>query len=87
MEKIKELVEELAAVIRERKGALVCFVNPGDGGKNLLLHSEGYVRDLAALVGTSVMSDENCREYVLRGVEAAQYLENKKKQKNDKADC
>ena len=64
---------------------LVIFVNPGKG-ENLQLVNEGYERDLAMLIGTAMLTDDDMKNYITRGVEAAQYAENKRN-RNDKADC
>lgn len=87
MEKIKELVEELAKMVRERGGACIIFVDPDGKGEGMQLVNEGYKRNLAMMVGTAILADNDTKDYIMRGVEAAQYAENKKKQKNDKADC
>lgn len=87
MEEIKRRIDELAKMVTERGGACIIFVNPGNGEK-ILLMNEGYNRDLAALIGSAMLADDDMKEYITRGVEAAaQYVENEKKQKNDKADC
>lgn len=73
-------------MVTERGGACIIFVNPGKGEK-LQLTNEGYERDLAMLVGTAMLAEDDMKEYITRGVEAAQYVENEKKQKNDKTYC
>lgn len=86
MEEIKRRIDELAKMVTERGGACIIYVNPGNGEKMQLMN-EGYERDLAMLIGTAMLADDDMKNYITRGVEAAQYAENKKKQKNDKADC
>ena len=86
MEEIKRRIDELAKMVRERGGACIIYVNPGNG-EDMQLVNEGYERDLAMLIGTAMLADDDTKNYITRGVEAAQYVENKKKQKNDKADC
>lgn len=86
MEEIKRRIEELAKMVTERGGACIIYVSPGNGEKMQLVN-EGYERDLAMLIGTAMLADDDMKNYIMRGVEAAQYAEDKKKQKNDKADC
>ena len=86
MEEIKRRIDELAKMVTERGGACIIYVNPGNSEK-IQLVNEGYERDLAMLIGTAMLADDDMKNYITRGVEAAQYAENKKKQKNDKADC
>lgn len=86
MEEIKRRIDELAKMVAERGGACIIYVNPGNGEGTQLVN-EGYMKDLAMLVGTAMLADDDMKEYIMRGVEAAQYAENKKKEKNDKADC
>lgn len=83
---IRKRIEELAQMVKERGGACIIYVNPGNG-ENMQLVNEGYERDLAMLIGTAMLAEDDMKNYIMRGVEAAQYVENKKKQKNDKADC
>jgi hypothetical protein len=87
MQEIKRRVNELAKMVAERGGAYIIYVDPDGNGENLQLVSEGYERNLAKLIGTAILTDDDMKNYIMRGVEAAQYVENKKKQKNDKADC
>ena len=86
MEEIKRRIDELAKMVTERGGACIIFVNPGNAAKMQLVN-KGYERDLAMLIGTAMLADGDMKNYIMRGVEAAQYAENKRKQKNDKADC
>lgn len=86
MEEIKRRIDELAKMVTERGGACIIFVNPGKGEK-LQLTNESYERDLAMLVGTAMLAEDDMRNYIMRGVEAALFVENEKKKKNDKADC
>ena len=88
MEKIKRMIEELTELVTAKKGAIICFVNPGDCSK-VVLHSVGYQRDRAIMVGTAVVSDDDAKEYILKGVEAAQSMieERRKEAENDKTNC
>ena len=86
MEEIKRRIDELAKMVTEHGGACIIFVNPGNGEK-LQLTNEGYERDLAMLIGTAMLAEDDMRNYIMRGVEAALFVENEKKKKNDKADC
>lgn len=86
MEEIKRRIDELAKMVTERGGACIIFVNPGKG-ETLQLMNEGYERDLAALIGTAMLAEDDMKNYIMRGVEAALFVENEKKKKNDKADC
>ena len=86
-EKIREKVDELSAMVKEHKGALICFVDPTGDGEEVLLHSEGFMRNLAILVGTAVMSNEDCRKYILKGVDAAMAVTKRKEERDAKASC
>lgn len=86
MEEIKRRIDELAKMVTERGGACIIYVNPGNG-ENMQLVNEGYMKDLAMLVGTAMLAYDDMRNYIMRGVEAALFVENEKKKKNDKADC
>jgi hypothetical protein len=87
MEEIKRRINELAKMVNERGGACIMFVDPDGKGEGMQLVNVGYKKNLAMMVGTAILSDDDTKDYIMRGVEAAQYVENKKKQKNDKADC
>lgn len=87
MEEIKRRIEELAEMVKERGGACIMFVDPDGDGKGVMLVNEGYERALAAMVGAAVISCEDMREYITKGVEAAQFVLEQRKQKYDKADC
>lgn len=78
MEEIKRRIDELAKMVTERGGACIIYVNPGNSEK-IQLVNEGYERDLAMLIGTAMLADDDMKNYITRGVEAAQYAENKKK--------
>lgn len=67
-------------------GALICFCDPNGTGKETTLTSEGYQKNLAMLIGTAMLTDDDMKNYITRGVEAAQYAENKRN-RNDKTDC
>ena len=57
-EEIRRKVEELVALVRERgRGGLICFYDPGEDGKNIALHSEGYARSLATMIAAAVIDD------------------------------
>lgn len=86
MEEIKRRIDELAKMVTERGGACIIYVNPGNG-ENMQLVNEGYMKDLAMLVGTAMLAEDDMKNYIMRGVEAALFVENEKKKKNDKADC
>ena len=79
MEEIKRRMSELAAMVKERGGACIIYVNPGNG-ENMQLVNEGYERDLAMLIGTAMLAEDDMKNYIMRGVEAAQYVKNIKKQ-------
>ena len=83
-EEIRRKVEELVALVRERgRGGLICFYDPGENGKNITLHSEGYARSLATMIAAAVVDDVDARKYILKGVEAATViLEERKRNKN-----
>lgn len=87
METVKKKIEELAEMVKERGGACIIYVDPVGKGEGMHLVNEGYEKNLAMLVGTAILADDDMKNYIMRGVEAAQYVENKKKRKNDKADC
>ena len=83
---IRKRIEELANLVKERGGACIIYVNPGNG-ENMQLVNKGYERDLAMLIGTAMLAEDDAKNFIMRGVEAAQYVESIKKKKNDKADC
>lgn len=86
MEEIKRKVEELTALIREQRGALICFVK--GQAEDIFLTSEGQMNMLALLIGTATLSDEDCRAYIRKGVEAAEIaLEKKELKKNTYAEA
>lgn len=87
MQDVKRIINELAEMVKERGGACIIYVDPDGKGENLHLVSEGYERNLAKLIGTAILADDDVKKCIMCGVEAAQYVENKKKRKNDKADC
>jgi hypothetical protein len=65
------------------RGALICFYDPGEDGKNITLRSEGYERNLSMMIGAAVLEDKEMKKYILKGVEAAMViLEERKKNKN-----
>ena len=82
MEKVKSKIDEICQEVRE-SGALICFYDPGEDGKNITLRSEGYERNLAMMIAAAVIDDEDMRKFILKGVEAATViLEERKKNKN-----
>lgn len=85
MEEIKRRIDELVKMVTERGGACIIFVNPGNG-ERMQLVNEGRERDLAMLIGTAMLADDDMKGYITRGVEAAQYAESKRN-RNDKTDC
>ena len=88
MEEIKRRIEGVIEEVKARGGAVICYVDADGNGKHCRLFSEGKMGNLATLIGAAVMSDDDCRDYILKGVEAAKVvMANKKKKKNDKADC
>lgn len=87
MEEIKRRIDELAKMVRARGGACIMFVDPDGKGEGMQLVNVGYKKNLAMMVGTAILADDDTKNYIMCGVEAAQYAENKKKQKNDKTDC
>lgn len=87
MQEIKRRIVELAEMVKERGGACIIYVDPDGKGEGMQLVNEGYEKNLAMMVGTAILADDGMKNYIMRGVEAAQYIENKKKRKNDKADC
>ena len=89
MENIRRQIAALVDEIKTRGGACIIFVDPDGKGGNVSLTSEGYEKSLAAMIGTAVLSCEDMREYITKGVEAAQYVieERRKEAKNDKTDC
>lgn len=86
MEEIKRRIDELVQMVKERGGACIIFANPGNG-EDVQLVSMGHKDELAILIGTAMLVDDEMKNYIMRGVGAAQHVENKKKEKNDKADC
>lgn len=87
MEEISKRIVELAEMVAERGGACIIYVDPDGKGEGMQLVNKGYEKNLAMMVGTAILADGDMKNYIMRGVEAAQYVENKKKRKNDKADC
>lgn len=83
MEDVIKRAEELVAMVKEQGGACIVYIDPCSNGKNMQLMSEGYEKNLAMLIGTAMLADADMNNYITRGVEAAQYVENKKKE-NDK---
>lgn len=67
-------------MVRERGGACIIYVNPGNS-EDMQLVNESYEMDLAMLIGTAMLTEDDMKNYIMRGVEAAQYVENIKKQK------
>ena len=88
MEEIRKAIESVIEKVKARGGAIICYVDADGNGKNCRLFSEGKMGNLAILIGAAVMSDDDCRDYILKGVEAAKVaMANKKKRKNVEAEC
>ena len=85
MEEIKKTIERLVELVREKEGAIAVFVDYNAEPGSVELFSEGRMNRLAALIGAGVMSDEDIKEYVLKGVEAAMIaLKSREDRKNGK---
>lgn len=87
MEEIRRRIDELAKMVKERGGSIIVYVDPDSKGNGVQLMNEGYEKNLAAMVAMAMLTDDDMKNYIMRGVEAALFVENEKKKKNDKADC
>lgn len=86
IDEIKRKINELTELVTECGGACIIYVDPDGKGEGLQLLHEGYEKNLAMMVGTAILLDDDMKNYIMRGVEAAQYAENKRN-RNDKTDC
>ena len=86
MEAVKKKIEELTALVEAKDGAVVVLAMLEPNPDNVQLTCTGRMNNLALLVGSAVVSDEDMRAFILKGVEAAN-ISMKMKEKKKKIEC